>query len=303
MARKKIKSKEKPNRKDDLDPDKDQFVTNTMSTLDWAYDRRRPIALALGVALLAAVAAIAVNTALESSKAEESRFLGEGFSAALAPVIPTDEESPTLPPGDDKDDTLTFETARARATDALKKFEDAAKQTDSSLNRISQLGIAASHLDLGEYDKAITTYEKVLASNDASLAWLRSTAVEGLCYALEAAGKLDEARTRLKTLQQTEKGIGANMARYHEARMAVKTNDKEAAKKLLQELMDTYSETQRISRLDYIFVQARESLLAIDPEAKVPNLPKGGMGGLDLNNIDPKILEQLIRARQGGGAS
>jgi len=302
LARKKIKAKEKPSRKDDLDPNKDQFITKTMTSLDWAYERRRPIALVLGVALVAAIAAIAVDWMLEQSRAEKSRFLGDGFEAALAPVIPTEKNSVTPPPANE-DAPLTFETAKARATETLNKFKSAAKETDSSLKLASQVGIAAAHLDLGEYDKAITIYEAFLSSKDASLVWLRAPAIEGLCYALEAQGKLKEAKSKIESLQQTEKGVAANMARYHGARLAIKTNDKDTAKKLLKEVLDSYTETDRLSRLDYVFIQARERLLAIDPEAEVPDLPSSGMGGLDLNNIDPKVLEQLMRARQGAGAS
>ena len=64
MARKKIRQTDKPKRKDELDPAKDEFITKSISALDWAYERRRPIALVLGLALVAAIAGIIIDSTL-----------------------------------------------------------------------------------------------------------------------------------------------------------------------------------------------------------------------------------------------
>ena len=49
--------------------------------------------------------------------------------------------------------------------------------------------------------------------------------------------------------------------------------------------------------LDYLFLQARERALAIDPQADVPRAPSTGLGGLD--GMDPAMLQQLLEARAG----
>lgn len=300
MAQKKIKRTDNDNRKDNLDPDKDQFVTQTMSVMDWAYERRRVIAVALVVALLAAVAGIVVDGMVEKSRTDESGVLANGLSAAVAPVIPADDDV-TPPPADDEE-VLTFDSARARATEALSKFKTAAENTEDSSQLIAKLGTATAHLDLGDYEKAIAAYKEFLAAKDPAVDLMRPAAVEGLGYALLAAGKADEALKQFESLSQSETGTAANMARYQAARVALEKQDREKATKLLKEVIDTYTKESNFGRLDYLFVRAREQLLALDPGADIPNLPTG-MGGFDFNNMDPRLLEQLRRANLGGGPS
>ena len=299
MARKKIKIVDK--RKDNLDPDNDKFVNQTMSFMDWAYERRRPILTVLGVALLAAIAGISVDSFLDGKKAIASEILGEGLTAALAPVVPPSEDDTTPVPGENDEDLLTFETSRARATESLKRFETAVSKTTSEHELISRLGIAAAHLDLKEYDKAIAEYEKFLSSSGSLLDVVRPSAIEGLCYALEGAKRTDDAQTRLESLMKTSSVASANMARFHAARLAAGKNDSDKAIKLLKEIIENYTQENKFGRLDYLFVRARERLLALDPGADVPSLPTSGAGGFDFNNIDPRLLEQLRRANMGGG--
>ncbi|MCP4601842.1 MAG: tetratricopeptide repeat protein [Proteobacteria bacterium] len=300
MARRKIKTDAKPKRKDDLDPAKDKFINKTMSVLDWTYERRRLIALVLGIVLLVAIVGIIADRLIESSKMESSKVLGQSLQVAVAPITPTsDESSPALPAKGD-DDRLSFDSAKARATEALKKFEATAGE-GASIGVIGDLGKAAAHLELGEYDKAISAYEKFLASGNSSVAWLQPTAVEGVGYALEAKGKIDEARARFEALIDKSEGTTQNMARYHAARMALKKDDKKKATELFKEIINSYVEKEKHGRLDYLFIQARERLLILDPKADVPALPSGGMGGLE--GIDPKILRQLMQAQGRGGPS
>ncbi len=301
MARRKIKTENNASRKDDLDPSKDQFIDKTTAVLDWAYERRRPIGLLLGVILLGAIGGIVADRMIESSKAETAELLSGGLKAAMAPVLPPPEDVEKQLPEKADDDFLSFETHQARATETIKQFEKAAAEGDSAVGILGQLGKATAHYDLGEYDKASALYEKFLASNHRAAEWLRPSAVEGLALSKEAGGKVDEARKLFDDLIGKSQGTAANMARYHAARLALKKDDKERATELLREVVDTYAEEGKPSRSDYLFVQARERLLELDPEADVPALPAGGMGGLD--GIDPRVLQQLMQAQARGGAS
>ncbi len=299
MARRKIKITDQKNRKDDLDPSKDQFIDKTLTIFDWAYDRRRPIALILGIGLMAVVLGIVADRMVESGRADASVMLSEGLQAAMAPLIPPSKDGDENPVGEKDPDFLTFDNARARATETLKQFETMKGEGSSTVGMIGEIGKAAAHFDLGEYDKAISAYKKFLASGDKSLVRLRPTAEEGLGLALEATGKVDEARKQFDDLVTKSQGATANMARYHAARLARKKDDKERAIELFKEVVDFYGENGKVSQLDYVFLKSREQLLELDPKAEVPPLPGGGMGGL--KGIDPAILQQLMQAQQAGG--
>ncbi|MFO8072991.1 MAG: hypothetical protein R6V85_14045 [Polyangia bacterium] len=299
MARKKIKS-EKPRRKDDLDPNKDEFITRSMSYLDWAVERRRQIGAVLGLALLVAVVAILVNHFVESSRAESSLLLAEVTSGSLAPVTP-DGPPAGLEEQGEEDVSLWFESRKERAEETLKRFEKVAEESGGTVfSTMGRLGAAAAHLDAGENEEAIAEYEKFLEGAGPELAWLRPNALEGLGHALEAAGKLEEARERFAQLAEESEGRVSLEARYHQARIAYLLEDRAEATELLGEVMDELVEKGDYDRLDYLFVQTGGLLETLDPEAEVPSLPGGRMGGLD--NIDPETLERLIEMqKQAGG--
>jgi tetratricopeptide (TPR) repeat protein len=195
-----------------------------------------------------------------------------------------------------EDDKIMFETEKAKATESLKKFEIAAEETDSSIALLSQLGLATSHANLGEYDKAIALYEKILSSGDSALSFIKPNAVEGLGYALEASGKNKEAKARFDDLIESQQGTAAAMAKYHAARLSIADGNAEDAEKLLQEIVDAYKEQDQVGRLNFLFVKARQQLLQINPDADVPDMPTGGQG------IDPNLLKQMMQNQAGGGA-
>jgi tetratricopeptide (TPR) repeat protein len=302
VTRKKITQKSK--RKDDLDPTKDQFISRSISLLDWAVERRRQIGMILGVGLLAAVAAIIVNRTVESRHQAASSLLGDALDAYFAPVVPPADDAvpPAAAPGDnEEDDALTYETSGARATESLKRFEQAlADQGSSPVGMMAALGAAAAHVDLGENDKAIEKYEQFLENGAGEAPWLRPNALEGLGHALEAGGKLDEARARYKELAEQSEGRTQLYARYDEARIATLQQDDEAAVGLLKGVIDEVTADGQYDRLDFLFIEAGERLKQLDSEADVPALPGGGFGGLD--GIDPAVLQQLLQAQaQAGG--
>jgi hypothetical protein len=296
MTRTKIKNKK--SKAEDLDPNSDQFIKKSISFMDWAFDHRRPVALLLGITLLASVGFVAGEHYLNKNQSEASLFVAEGLEASVAPVVPPSDDA--VPPKVEKNEVLTFETVKARATETLKRFDNAAEKTDSSLTSISRLGAAAAHYDLGEYKEAVAGYEAFL-NNSAELEWLRPNAIEGIALALEASGKVDDARARVEALIDHSSESVANMARYQTARLALLKDDKETAVKLLKEVVATYAGDRNVSRQDYVFVRARERLMAIDPTAQAPELPPDI--GAGLKGMDPRLIQQLMNARAGGGAS
>ncbi|MDJ0764758.1 MAG: hypothetical protein QNJ97_17390 [Myxococcota bacterium] len=303
MALRKIKTENKSDQKDALDPSKDQFVTRTMSAFDWAYEHRRPIIALLASVLAVAVAGIVIDGFWERSNEAASSALSDGLMASVSPVIPaSDGDDPAVPKAE-KEEEQTFETIGARATETLKGFKQAVEKTDSGsiIQIFAKLGMAAAHYDLKEYGQAIEIYKAIASSKDASTGWIQQLALEGLGLALEAAGRFDEAKTQFEKMAGTTDGSAAPIADYHAARHAEKAGDTEKAQIHYKKVVDAFAEQGDVSQLDYLFVQARERLLSIDPTADVPPLPGGGMGALD--GIDPKILKQLMQAQAGGGPS
>jgi tetratricopeptide (TPR) repeat protein len=297
VTRKKISVK--TDRKDNLDPMKDGFITKSAAIFSWVVDRRQPIGIAAVAALVIVVGVIAVSSLIDSGRAEASALLGRGFEAYLAPVIPAADVPKDLKKK--APDFVFYETRKARAEEAQKRFDKAAAaEAGSPIGAIARLGVAASHYDLGAFDKAAAEYEKFLGEADQGSAWLKANALEGLGQALEAQGKLDEARKRYKELGDLDAGTSSLIGRYHEARIAIQKGETDAAKKLLIGVVGVVKERGQIDALNYVFIASRELLLSIDPKADVPGLPSAGLSGLE--GIDPAVLEQLLRSKQAAGA-
>lgn len=297
MAQRKIKGTDKESRKDELDPSRDEFIARTMTLVDWAYERRRLIALALGTALVASVIGILVNHLRHKGRADESAVLAKGLTAASTPILGKDDEAKKAK------DRLLFDDRAARSKESLKRFQAAAEQTGSAVEQVARLGEAVAHLDLEEYDKAILLFEKFLADAGSSLDFLKPNAIEDLGYALEGAGKPADATARFEKLlaaEQAGTGAVASMAKYHLARLC-ETKDMAKAAKLYKEIVDTFADAGKTGRDSYLFLRARERLIAVDPTAQVPDLPARGLNGLE--GLDPEVLRQLMEAQAAGGAS
>jgi tetratricopeptide (TPR) repeat protein len=300
VSLKKIKRTDKK-KDDNLDPNNDEFIAKTTSVFDWAYEHRRLLAVVIVVALVAALVGIFANRYFQNKSANESKLLAAGLEASVARVVvPNADADDGVPKPEAEDDTLTFDSIKARATEALNRWSEAAAKT-ADLKAIADLGEANAHMDLEEYDKAIAAYKAFLASKPGAVGFLRLQAVEGLGYALEAKGKDAEAKAEFDQLKDSSTGEIKKMATYQSARLAEKTGDRETAKKLYKEVLDNYGENQKPSRFDIVFVQARTRLLTLDPKAQAPDLPAGSGSGLD--GLDPRLLQQLMQAQRGAGAS
>jgi tetratricopeptide (TPR) repeat protein len=299
VTRKKIVVKDKDKKKDDLDPMKDKFISRSATAFTWLMDRRKPFGIAAATLLVAIVAAIAVSSLLNSKRAEAASTLEKGLEADLAPVVPLADRPKDLEKTNP--DLVLFETRKARAEESKRRFEKAASDlAGKPAGDIARLGLAASLQDLGAYDKAEAEYQKFLDDASDGADWLKANALEGLGQALEAQGKLDEARKRYQQLGDMNAGDLSAMGRVHEARVAAAKGDKDAAKKLLTEVIAAAKAGARIDASNLAFVQARAQLLVLDPGADVPRLPATGLSGLD--GIDPALLEQLLKSQQAAGA-
>lgn len=301
MSLKKIK-KTDSGKKDDLDPTQDEFIDKTSSALDWAYERRRPLGVLIILALAAAVAGIVFNRVTQDRRAEESLLVSAGLEAAFAEVKPpTEEKTPDETEAAETDKPLTFENAKSRAEEALSRWTKLVEQGEPRFKNLGILEKAAVLLDLEEYEKAVAAYESFMAQAAGAPPWLKAQAQEGLGYALEGAGRSDDALARFEKWMAESEGPTKIVASYHAGRLAQKKGDAEKAEKLFNEVMTAYKNAEAPSRYDILFVQARTRLLTLNPSAEVPDMPAGDMGAFE--GLDPAILRQLMQAQRGAGAS
>ena len=296
------KIKKQSGTKDDLDPTKDEFITKTTSVFDWAYEHRRPLGLLMVLALIGAVAGIIIDRVMESKRAEESALVSAGLAATFGRIKSDDADDAASKKDEDaEDDVLTFDSAQARAKEALNRWTHLVEEGDPRYKSIGELEEASSLLDLGENEKALAAFRAFMAGAGNAPSWLKAQASEGLGYALEALGKLDEAKASFQKWMDQSEGPTKVIATYHTARLAQKEGDAETAKKLFKEVLDAYKDANAPGRYDVIFVQARTRLLTLDPSADVPPMPAGDMGAFD--GIDPRILQQMMQSKSGSGAS
>jgi hypothetical protein len=299
VSRTKI-SDSKKSRKDDLDPNQDQFIAKTMTVFDWVTEHRRPIIAGVGLIVLGTVVYIAVSAVIEKSHAEKTDVLFGAVKVAMGSVKSASADPTEAPPASKtaSKDELSFDTRATRATQAADKFAKVEQELGgTALGATALLGEAASRYDLGQYDKAIAGYEKFLGQVGDDADWLRPAAVEGLAYSYEAAGKLDEAAVKWKEMENAYGGRTALLARYQQARIAERKNDKDRAVAIYKDVIGKLGDQGKPDRFDDLFGQVRERLLALDPKAEVPDMPSS-LGGLD--GIDPALLEKLLRAKGAG---
>ncbi len=287
MARLKISKKE--DRKDNLDPTKDEFVMRSMSFLDWAVERRRQIGVLLGLGLAAWIGVIVFNHVRDTHSEKVSGLLAEGLDASFAPVITASWEEAGLSAPQDEKSALTFGTRDARARETIKRFDRViAEAGNSPLASVSSFIKAGALMDQGRAKDAVALYEACL--KDDALSFMADSIRMALAVALEAAGRGDEAIRQYEMLSAGS-GRTALWARFNAVRLRMDAGkDTAGAEKSLTEIVKSIASAGEPDRNDYLFVQARARLLAINPDADVPELPSG---------LNPQILQQLLSARQG----
>lgn len=292
MARKKIKARE--DKKTDANSMDDEFIQKTTSVFDWSYQHRRPLVMVAVIALLVAVGGIAIDHFSSKSLAQESMLLSKGLEAIVAPVIPSKGDD-VIPPKEDE--RLTFDSLKARATESLKAIGEVPSGVGGGVEVAKLFVEAASHFDLGEYDQAIASYEALVGRTQKEIEFLRPSVLEGLGLSLEAAGRNDDAKKRFDELSKLQ-GVSGELGKYHLGRIEEEGGNVEQAKKLYKEVVDAFAERGNKSSRDYLFVNARERLLALDPTAEVP---APASSGLNFDDMDPELLKQILQMQQQGG--
>ncbi|MBN2341047.1 MAG: hypothetical protein JXX29_15330 [Deltaproteobacteria bacterium] len=287
MGRKKIVKKDSSDKRDDLDPSKDEFVQKSMSFLDWVVERRKQVGLLLGTVLVVWVGVIVYNHVTEQKIQDASAVLSEGLEATIAPIAGADVT-------DAQGEELTYASREARAKEAVSRLDKAIKETQGTpVASVAKLAKAAALVDEGKLDEGIALYKQCL--NDKSLEVFKESILAALAAALESKGNDEEAQKTYQQLAESSTGRIAMWARLGIASILHRRGEElEKAETMLKSIVDEVVASSEPSKNDYLLVQARTQLLAINPDADVPEIPEG---------INPMILQQLMQAQQAGGAA
>jgi len=198
----------------------------------YVSERRKPLLIAIGALAGVVTATVIYGQIRERAALRSSEALEHVAKVASADLLPADG-TPA------KDDSLPhFKTEKERMEAALKEVDGfLSAEPHSPLRREAQLQKAGLLLDLQRPDEAIPLYSDVLESHlDSNLKFI---AQEGLGYAYEAKGDLDQALAAFTKLAgDNPKGFYHDRSLYHQARIAERKGNPTGAVKLYKEVLE-----------------------------------------------------------------
>ena len=256
----------------------------------WVDDHRGKIWAGIAAVIAIGVGWVVLANYLSTKDNDAGNALKAAVTINQGIVVPPDETAP--------EDIIvpTFSSSEERANKALASYREVVKQYGSSkAGHYATLGVANSLLDLGKYAEASAEYTKALelAGTDT---FLRSRALEGSGYALEAQQKYPEALKQFEELSRFANGTYRSLADYHRARVLVAQGKPADAKALLESLSKALAATTDIQERERFesSVESAETLLSElggRPTEK-PRVDVGGKGGLSQDVLDA-IRKQL----------
>jgi len=212
-------------------------------------ERRKPVLIGIGGLAGVVTATLIWGEFHERSAIRASQALAHVEKVATADLAAADGTTP-------KDDGVPhFKTDKERLEAALKDLDGfLAGDPHNPLHREAELQKAGLLLDLQRPDEAIPLYTELLSSRlDKSLRFL---AQEGLAYAYEAKGDLDQASAAFAKLGEVaapgaddKAGEGAkagfyrDRSLYHQARIAERKGNPAEATKLYKEVLEKTPQT------------------------------------------------------------
>ena len=207
-------------------------------------ERRKAVLIGIGGLAGVVTATVIYGELHERSAMQASQALSHVEKVATADLVPADGTAP-------KEDGLPhFKTDKERLEGALKEVRDfMTANPRNPLRREAELQQAGLLLDLQRPAEAIPLYTEILASRlDKNLRFL---AQEGLAYAYEAKGDLDQAAAAFAKLGEDDsgqtdgKGEGAgrvpfyrDRSLYHQGRIAERKGNPAQAVKLYKEVLE-----------------------------------------------------------------
>lgn len=201
----------------------DELIGLGARLLDWIADQRAPLAIGLGSVLLIVFGVTLVIHLRRSAAVEEARPLLDAVKIRAFREAP-EGEAPA-PPG----------TGGLPPIDPAALAAAADEADEPTIRALARLPLARLALDEGRLDEAAELYRGYLAADGGKSSPGRSIAQEGLGYALERAGKTEEADKAFAALGEIADGAWSALALYHRGRLAAAAGRVEDARKLFGE--------------------------------------------------------------------
>ncbi len=256
--------------------DEDALMTVSLRAMHWAQKYTKQIIY--GVAGVIAAGGIAYGVYFYRGHRDEqaTSLVTKGVIAELSPIR-TGDEDPEIARR-----MKFYNSESEKLQDALAAYSEARQKFgDTGPGILARLGEAGVYLDRREWDQAIAAYNDVkntsLAAADPSV---RVRVLEGLGYAQEGKGLLDDARATYVSIANLEQKGSKPLGLYHQARIDLAKGDKPAAiEKLKAARSDLESPSAPSAR--YLKDQIDKLLGRLDPTAvPKPQTPPGGIPGM-----------------------
>ncbi|MEZ4407249.1 MAG: hypothetical protein R3A52_12325 [Polyangiales bacterium] len=275
-----------------------------------AANRNLLVGAALGV-IVSIGAAVGYTEWRERVEARAASDFAGALSVASAPISESGESSGSSGP--------SFRTLAERQRASLERFRKVIRDHGSShVAPLAKLAEAGVLYQLGRYEEAKAAYQSLLGRD---LAGLDGRVLEGLAFSLEATGDLNGAMARYRELESSHGGAYQDQARFYEARLLLRQDQRDRAKDLLHGVAERTARPSSADPLAPIQSNLRQQAVAllrdIDPrdpvvvEADRARSAAGGQGGehgpqgtSPGRTLPPELLQQLLqRARQQQGAA
>jgi hypothetical protein len=256
--------------------DPDALMTVSLRAMEWAQKHRKHIVYAIAGVIAASGIAYGVYFYRSHREEQATALVTKGVVAELSPIR-TGDEDPEIAR------RMKFYGSEAeKQAEALAAFGEARQKFgDTGPGILARLGEAGLFLDRREWDQAIAAYTDVkntsLSAADPSV---RIRVLEGLGYAREGKGLVDDARASYVELANVDSKGAKALGLYHQARIDLVKGDKPAAiDKLKTARTDVDSPGAPSSK--YLKDQIDKLLGRLDPTAvPKPAAPPGGIPGL-----------------------
>jgi hypothetical protein len=202
----------------------DEFVDFGSRVLNWIADHRGALGISLAAVLVLVFGVMLVVHLRRSANVEDWRGL---MGAVPVRAMSKDDNASPM--------DLIGKQEPAIWVDDQKMLGVADAADSDAARRLADLAVAGSALAKGDAAAAEQRYRAYLAGNPSPTSPGRLIAQEGLGYALERAGKLDEAKQAFAALGDLSDGAYKALALYHQGRLAAQQGRDEDARKLLLE--------------------------------------------------------------------
>jgi tetratricopeptide (TPR) repeat protein len=206
----------------------------------WMEGREKLLVGAVVVLLLGGLAVALGVEISQRGESEAHKDLGAAFEPVTRPVAEDGKPPADAPPGLEKPFATEKEKDEAIVA-SLSKFHGEHKGTASAATAALSLGQAYHRL--GRFDEALASF-KEYADKAPKNEPLRAIALEGMGYAYEAKGDLDNAFKAFDELSKLDKSDFLDgMGQFHKARILILQNKKEDAARALSEIPPAFPNT------------------------------------------------------------